>query len=573
MYTQFFGLREKPFTLSPDPKYLFLSDSHREALAHLLYGIEQGEGFIAVTGEVGTGKTTLCRTLLERLDPSTEVAFVFNPPLSGMELLQAIHHELGLLGGEATRQELTAELNQFLLEKKAQGKRVLLIVDEAQNLERDALEQVRLLGNLETNTAKLLQIILLGQPELDAKLESPDLRQLRQRITVRWRLAPLSAGEAREYIAHRLRVAGASKEIFTELATREIHRRSRGIPRVINLLCDRALLAAFASQAQSIGLGLVSQVEREVAGPPRGGSGFASWRDRFAVRPDLLLAALIGATALALAVGLALSTGVREWLRGDDDARTALPVQAEAEPAALRQDAARAGSLPDVSAAPPTNSRVELAALLARVSPAATGAAACDALLTAWGEPPTREEVLSLGQAQDRLRTRGFSVLALLSTDFDALRRIDRPALLTLLALDGAPRPVLLERLDGNAAWLRGLPGVDSLRVPLAELASSWDRTAYVAWRNPSPLPELMARGDRGEAVVWLQQTLAQLGYFAGVANGEFDAPTARAVRAFQRASALAPDGAVGPFTQLLLVRAAEGETGSPRLGAAEPGV
>ena len=171
MYTQFFGLREKPFTLSPDPKYLFLSDSHREALAHLLYGIEQGEGFIAVTGEVGTGKTTLCRTLLDRLDASTEVAFVFNPPLSGMELLQSVHHELGLLGGEASRQELTQELNQFLLEKKVQGRRVLLIIDEAQNLERDALEQVRLLGNLETNTAKLLQIILLGQPELDTKLE------------------------------------------------------------------------------------------------------------------------------------------------------------------------------------------------------------------------------------------------------------------------------------------------------------------------------------------------------------------------------------------------------------------
>ncbi len=571
MYTQFFGLREKPFTLSPDPKYLFLSDSHREALAHLLYGIEQGEGFIAVTGEVGTGKTTLCRTLLERLDPSTEVAFVFNPPLSGMELLQAIHHELGLLGGDATRQELTAELNQFLLEKKAQGKRVLLIVDEAQNLERDALEQVRLLGNLETNTAKLLQVILLGQPELDTKLESPDLRQLRQRITVRWRLAPLSAGETREYVTHRLRVAGAAKEIFTELATREVHRRSRGIPRVINLLCDRALLAAYAAQSASIGLGLVSQVEREVSGPPHGGSGFRSWRDRFTVRPDLLLAALIGATAFALIVGLALSTDAARWFRGDPE-RDA-PSAASRAAGAPELSAAKPGAapLPEVSAAPPPP-RFDLAQTLARVSPAALGAASCDALLAAWGEPHTGAELLSIGQVQDQLRARGFSVLALVDSDLDTLRRADRPALLLLTALDGAPRPVLLERLEGDAAVLRGLGDGEPLRIPLGQLSGHWDRTAYVAWRNAAQLPDLLTRGDRGESVVWLQQALAQLGHYTGEPTGAFDAATARAVRAFQRANALAPDGAVGPYTQLLLYHAAPDSSPSPRLSGPTEG-
>ena len=567
MYTQFFGLREKPFTLSPDPKYLFLSDSHREALAHLLYGIEQGEGFIAITGEVGTGKTTLCRTLLERLDPSTEVAFVINPPLSGMELLQSVHHELGLLGGEATRQELTAELNQFLLEKKAQGKRVLLIIDEAQNLERDALEQVRLLGNLETNTAKLLQIVLLGQPELDTKLESPDLRQLRQRITVRWRLAPLSAGETREYVSHRLRVAGAAKEIFTELATREIHRRSRGIPRVINLLCDRALLAAYAAETHSIGLGLVSQVEREVAGPPRGGSGFSSWRDRFSVRPDLLVAALLGAAAFALILGLVLSTGFGSTGPGDTQGRAPNPAAAPTAPSAAALPSQEGSRLPEVSAAPPAPSRIELGAALARVSPAESGAASCDALLDAWGEPRTGAEVLSIGQVQDELRARGFSVLALVGSDLDALRRIDRPALLMLTALDGASRPLLLEHLDGDAAWLRGLGASEALRIPLGELSGHWDHTAVLAWRNDASLPELLVRGDRGEAVAWLQHTLAQLGHFASAPDGTFDSATARAVRAFQRANALEPDGAVGPYTQLLLYRAI---APSPRLSAPE---
>ncbi len=566
MYTQFFGLREKPFTLSPDPKYLFLSDSHREALAHLLYGIEQGEGFIAVTGEVGTGKTTLCRTLLDRLDASTEVAFVFNPPLSGMELLQSVHHELGLLGGEASRQELTQELNQFLLEKKVQGRRVLLIIDEAQNLERDALEQVRLLGNLETNTAKLLQIILLGQPELDTTLESPNLRQLRQRITVRWRLAPLSAGETREYVVHRLKVAGASRELFTDLALREIHRRSRGIPRVINLLCDRSLLAAYAARTQSIGLGLVSEVEREVAGPPRGGSGFSSWRDRFAVRPDLLLAGLIGATAVALLLGLALSTGFGErWLRSGGLTPPAAAASTPT-PTSTAVDA-RAQALPDVSAPPPSAApAIDLATSLARLSPAAAGAASCDALLEAWGEARGGADLLSIGQVQDALRARGFSVLALVGADLALLRSIDRPVLLQLTALDGAPRPVLLARIENDAAWLNGIGAPAAVRVSLTELASHWDGAAYIAWRNTASLPELLVRRDRGEAVSWLQQALTELGYFRGPATGAFDSATASAVRAFQRANALTPDGAVGPYTQLLLYRSIASGAASPRL-------
>jgi general secretion pathway protein A len=210
MYTEFYGLREKPFSLSPDPRFLFLSASHREALAHLLYGIEQGEGFIAITGEVGTGKTTLCRTLLQRLEPGSEIAFLFNPQLSGLELLQAITAEFGLPVEGQSRRELMAQLNAFLLTKKQEGRRVLLLIDEAQNLDSEALEQVRLLSNLETDTQKLIQIVLIGQPELDAMLESPHLRQLRQRISVRWRLNSLSASETREYVRHRLRVAAGN---------------------------------------------------------------------------------------------------------------------------------------------------------------------------------------------------------------------------------------------------------------------------------------------------------------------------------------------------------------------------
>jgi general secretion pathway protein A len=265
MYTAHYGLREKPFALTPDPRFLFLSASHREALAHVLYGIEQGEGFIAVTGEVGTGKTTLCRTLLERLGSETEVAFLFDPLLTPEELLRAVCAEFGLAIAGLSPAELADGLNRFLLDANQRGRRVVLVVDEAQNLPVATLEQIRLLSNLETSTQKLIQILLFGQPELDELLESPELRQLRQRITVRRRLSSLGRGEARDYVRHRVRVAaGCDREIFTLGALREIERRGRGIPRLVNLLADRALLAGYAEGTQQVDRAQVDRAAREI---------------------------------------------------------------------------------------------------------------------------------------------------------------------------------------------------------------------------------------------------------------------------------------------------------------------
>jgi len=299
MYTSFYGLREKPFALSPNPRFLFLGESHREALAHLLYGIEQGEGFIAITGEVGTGKTTLCRTLIERLGPDTDVAFLFNPCRSGTELLQTICLELGLPAGGLTRRELGDQLNRHLLERKKQGRRVLLIVDESQNLSSSTLEQIRLLSNLETSSSKLIQILLLGQPELDQKLDSSGLRQLRQRISVRWSLRPLSPRDTRRYVRHRIQVAaGARRDVFTESALRLIHRCTGGTPRLINVLADRALLLGYAEGRPQIDASLVRRAAREIPDADR--------RRRW-LRPALWAAA--GSAVLAVAVLL----GWRLW--------------------------------------------------------------------------------------------------------------------------------------------------------------------------------------------------------------------------------------------------------------------
>jgi general secretion pathway protein A len=257
MYLEFYGLKEPPFSITPDPRYVFLSERHRDALAHLLYGVGKGGsgGFVQLTGEVGTGKTTLCRLLLEQLPENTRVALVLNPKLTPIELLETICEELKLdiSGRRGSLKGLVDTLNTYLLDAYAQGLRVVLIVDEAQELSAEALEQVRLLTNLETPTQKLLQIILLGQPELRDQLNKTELRQLAQRITARYHLTPLDRNETEAYVRHRVAVAGGARMPFSRLGLRALYQRSAGIPRLINIIADRALMAGFAREQDSLG--------------------------------------------------------------------------------------------------------------------------------------------------------------------------------------------------------------------------------------------------------------------------------------------------------------------------------
>ncbi len=267
MYLEYYGLTEPPFDITPNPRFLFYSTKHREAFNHLLYGIRERKGFVQLTGEVGAGKTTLCRAMLEQLDRHFATALILNPVMNPDELMRAVAIEYGLAVNGLDRQETLAVINLFLLQQVEKGQDTVLIIDEAQDLTDELLEQVRLLSNLETDNRKLLQIVLLGQPELRERLNNPKLRQLRQRITVRYHLPPLSRNEVNQYIQHRLEIAGAQgAPYFTQPALWRVYRYSQGIPRLLNAICDKALLAGFVQQRDKIDFGMVGRAVRELEG-------------------------------------------------------------------------------------------------------------------------------------------------------------------------------------------------------------------------------------------------------------------------------------------------------------------
>lgn len=272
MYTTYFGLKEKPFSIAPNPEYLYMSNHHQEALAHLLYGIQEDGCLVLLTGDVGTGKTTICRALLERLPVKTDVAMILNPKISSLDLLQTICEELGIIFPESLRctKVYTDKLNKHLLSSHAEGKTTVLIIDEAQGLDPTILEQLRLLTNLETNTNKLLKIILLGQPELEDTLIKPSLAQVNQRITSRYHLSPLKFDDVIAYVRHRLYIAGGGQnQFFTDKAFRVLFKKSKGVPRIINLICDRALLGAYAENIPTVNHSTVSKAAREILAPQK----------------------------------------------------------------------------------------------------------------------------------------------------------------------------------------------------------------------------------------------------------------------------------------------------------------
>jgi general secretion pathway protein A len=357
MYERFFGLTEKPFAITPDPRYLFLSERHAEALAHLAYGIQEAGGFVQLTGEVGTGKTMVVRSLLQQLPANCDMALILNPRITPPEFLLAICDELHVSVPEklsSSVKGLVDLLTRFLLDAHSRGRRVVVMVDEAQNLSPDVLEQVRLLTNLETATQKLLQIILVGQPELREVLGRSDLRQLAQRITGRYHLEALTRTESIAYVRHRLRVAGATTDVFTAGALREIHRLSGGIPRIINVVCDRSLLGAFTREEHRVSGELVRKAASEVYGRP-------------VLAPWVRWLALAGGAAGATLLGIAIWQAVQN------------PESPAAEPVAAAPVESSPAAEPPKAEPPPTP---ELRSLLALAADRTTTDAAFTELLS-----------------------------------------------------------------------------------------------------------------------------------------------------------------------------------------------
>jgi general secretion pathway protein A len=554
MYLSFFGLNEKPFAITPDPRYLYLSERHAEALAHLLYGINESGGFIQLTGEVGTGKTTVVRTLLSRVPHHADVAVILNPRVTPVEFLLTICEELGLPIADADRssvKQMVDALNRRLLTAHAEGRRIIVIVDEAQNLSADVLEQVRLLTNLETPTQKLLQIILIGQPELRELLDRTELRQLAQRITGRYHLEPLSSEEAKGYVRHRLRVAGTTGDIFTAAALAEVFRVSRGIPRVINVTCDRALLGAYTQETRKVGAALVRRAAGEVYGR------------RFL---PLGLSWAAAAAALVLIVG-ALLGGWQLWQRQIAPLLAAAkkPAQAAAQPAAPASDSTATGGggttrpPPTMSLRGPAAPAVPINALLAANSANTGDAAAFRRLLSLWGTAMA-DDKNPCGQAAKA----GLSCLDQHGS-WAQVRALNRPAILTLTDDHGQRHRVVLSALDDRFATLN--LGEHDQRVSLDELSRDWFGEFTVVWKPKTANTRPLSLGMHGDEVRWLRRSLNALqGAASDPEHGDvYDEELAIAVQNFQREHRLNVDGIAGIQTQVMLDTALA-DPGSPLL-------
>jgi general secretion pathway protein A len=530
MYTSFFGLGEKPFAITPDPRYLFMSERHAEALAHLLYGINEAGGFIQLTGEVGTGKTTVVRSLLERMPGHADVAVILNPQLTPLQFVLTICEELGIFMRDddaSSIKDLVDVLNKRLLDAHAKGRRVVVIVDEAQNLTPETLEQVRLLTNLETASQKLLQIILIGQPELREVLGRVELRQLAQRITGRYHLDPLSQSETAAYVNHRLKVAGsAGGEVFTRSALREVHRLSNGIPRIINVICDRALLGAFTQEQHRIGPPLVRAAASEVYGRPFS----PPWTKL-----------LVGASGTVAVVGLAL--GIWQLLptraQGESELVAASPpAQTIAAPVAVEPQAA-------AQTAPALARDVE--ELLTDQAGRTNTETAFAQLFNLWGG----KFDAARGRPCDQAQEQGLECVYQQGS-WGQLRTLNRPAILTLIDDAGNAHQVVVAGLEADEVKV-SLPDATH-DISIASVSRLWYGDYLILWRPQVAAPRALSAGMQGAGVRWLRSSLNTVhGRSEQSSSDYYDEELVRMVEDFQRQHRLNVDGIAGVQTQIVL--------------------
>ncbi len=549
MYTRFFGLHENPFALPPDPGYLYLGRAHQEALAHLRYGIEQGGGFVQLTGEVGTGKTLLVRSTVERLPDNVDVALVLYPILSVFEFVAAICDELRVSypSGTTSLKDLIDALNAHLLESHAKGRRTVLVIDEAQNLSREVLEQVRLLTNLETTKQKLLQIVLIGQPELDSLLAQRDLRQLAQRITARYRLTSLSRRETYDYILHRCRVAGAKTPLFGRAALRWVYALSNGVPRLINVICDRALLGAYAGEKSVVDAAVVRRAAAELDLGAR--AQVPGW---------LPLATAAGLGALAV---VALFWYGRLPPPSAPSAATANAERRVPETALLTGPAVATLAIGERAAQGVAPTPAALEVLLQQHAAGTDTDSALKQLFARWN---ITQPGLSGANACARALQAGLRCTYRSGT-WNNLRGFNRPAIVELIDSRGHSYHVLIVALGGAGVTIE-LAG-QRHEIALNEIDRLWFGEYMLLWRAQLLAQGVLRQGAQGPAVVALRAALsAYRGEPGSVPTGDsFDEPLELRVKEFQRAHRLTPDGVVGELTALYL-SSYERDASLPRL-------
>jgi len=517
MYTSFFGLKENPFNLTPDPRYLFLSPHHKKALDHLLYGINERKGFIAITGGIGTGKTTLCRALLSHLDESTRSALILNAFISDMEILESINHEFGIeaeSGSESKKDQIDA-LNHFLLDNFTTGGNALLLIDEAQNLSNAVLEQIRMISNLETEREKLIQIVLVGQPELKDLLSSPSLRQLNERITVRYDLKPLDFGDLEGYLGHRLVVAGSQgNPRFKREALKRIYAHSRGNPRRINAVCDRALLIAYSLEQHTISSKTIGKAIRDLSGDPTAGHLKNGWFGKLSNSPALLMVLLI---TLAGLVGWNLKGEILDLVSNHKTVAVPAVVVSQEKPQAPKEE--------PISLV--LDEKTSLVGLF---------------------------NLFALDTVMDKKNTEMHAGLVSFQVAPEYYVLLKRPFRIHLAdsvsPAHGSTRYILIREVTADGAIALDAKGEEH-PVTRDFVLRNWNRD--VSWVYPKRGKGInLSRGTSSPDVFHLQKTLARVGYLVEP-TGVYDEQTFNQVMKFQEDLGLKADGIVGPKTMALL--------------------
>jgi len=557
MYNKFFGFKEKPFKLVPNPAYFYLSKSHEEALAHLNYAISQGDGFVEITGEVGTGKTTLCRAFLESLDGIVEAAYIFNPKLGPKQLLRTINEEFGIKSAGDDTKTLIDTLNAFLMQKKASGKKVILLIDEAQNLNRNVLEQLRLLSNLETNRDKLLQIVLVGQPELSAILNSYDLRQLGQRITLSYQLGPLTFNESKEYIQYRIGIAAQKTAIkFDRSAYRQIYKYSKGIPRLINIVCDRALLTAFVLNQFKITTGITKTAIKELAS--RGqtknyGLSNSTW--------VLMGLSFLSILFLGAVFYQPISEKIAAVLAPPAEEKTEHIANDTQPPLVTPQQESTAQSSP--AAAPRLKNDLAAISLADYLMNMDGRSSRHPALMHAMNLWKTNTEFtpylndIDDDQTYFRLSAKSSGLfIHRVETDITFLRKLNMPAILEFYP-PGSPNPgyLTLSRLNDGKIILQGIDKTEWIVTNQEELEFYWSGVAYLPWKNFHSIWGTIPAQTYKDSVITLKILLQDLGFENVTIDDQYDDFTQKAVESIQAKYGIPVDGYVGPLTKIVLYK------------------